>query len=154
MIDEDHRHGARVLTQMDAREKISEFIFLLRDQNGEQWSQPGSCDVFLDPRGKDSPASQLVKIGLPAVPQLINALDDERFTRSVGFWRDFTYSHHVLRIGDAAEQILSAITKKHFYQKTYTNAQMIKDGEGKTVKQQYQDWWKSQSDKLGNPQRR
>lgn len=152
MIDEDQHHGVRILSQMNKRKKISELIFLLRDQNGEQLSQPGSCDVFMDPRGKDSPASQLVKIGFPAVPQLINALDDVRFTRSVGFWRNFTYSHHVLRIGDAAEQILSEITKKHFYEKTYTNAQMIKDGKEETVKQQYQEWWKSQSDKSNNSQ--
>ena len=37
--------------ELREEEKIAELIFQLRDQNGRQWSQPGSCDVFMTAEG-------------------------------------------------------------------------------------------------------
>ncbi|MDP1564291.1 MAG: hypothetical protein Q8M16_23175 [Pirellulaceae bacterium] len=158
MLAEEQEHiPPSDFEKLTTEEKVSELIFRLRDQNGQQWSQPGECDIFNDfmvaeageysgeaenvklpPR---SPAHQLVDIGFDAVPQLIEALEDQRLTRSVGFHRDFYFSHHVLRVGDCAERILCRIANRNFYRRNYTNGAMVKDGEQLTVKKQIEDWW-------------
>lgn len=91
-------------------ERIGELVFRLREQNGRQSGQPGSCDVFDDPRGEQSPAHQLVALGYRALPHLVRAYDDDSFTRSVGFHRDFYFSHEILRVRDVAREIASRIT--------------------------------------------
>ena len=108
--------------KLSVKEQVAEWIFLLREQDGQQFMQPGACDIFYydreffhsdvpaDKRKPPSPAQRLVDIGLPAVPHLIKILDDQRFTRSVGYHRDFYFSHHVLRIGDCAERIIERIS--------------------------------------------
>ena len=121
---------------------IAELIYQLRNQNGQQWSQPGACDIFLDERGEESPAAKLVTLGFPAVPQLIEVLEDQGFTRSVGYHRNFYFSHHVLRVGDCAERILCRIAGRNFYQRTYTNGAMAKDGQATSIKKQIEAWWK------------
>jgi len=40
----------------------------------------------------------------------IPALDDDSFTRSVGYFRDFVFSHTVLRVRDVAAAVLARIT--------------------------------------------
>ncbi len=142
----DARKSVKTAKEMTKDERIAELIFRLRDQNGQQWSQPGFCDVFaqdyLGPeRSEKSPAQQLVDIGYEAVPQLIAALDDERFTRSVGFHRDFYFSHFVLRVCDCAEAVLERIAGRRFWEPRSTSAAMLKDGQTKEVKQRVQDWW-------------
>jgi hypothetical protein len=120
MVTEDAAHpklSAREIAALPIEEQVREWIFRLRDQNGRQWSQPGYCDIFGELGGqgsKDSPAHQLVKVGYPAVPLLIDALDDERLTRSVEFSRDFFFSHDVLTVSDAARQILNRIAGENF----------------------------------------
>jgi hypothetical protein len=139
--DEEHIKQTESLETMPLDERIAELIFQLRDQNGHQWSQPGCCDIFSDERGKNSPAHQLVSIGYPAVPQLIAVLDDERFTRSVGFHRDFYFSHHVLRVGDAAFAIIGRIAGSGFCARYATSSEMVKDGEPVSVKAVAEIWW-------------
>lgn len=139
--DEAHAKAAAPLEKLTGEARIAELIFQLRDQNGHQWSQPGACDIFLDERKESSPAHQLVKIGYDAIPQLINVVDDQRFTRSVGYHRDFYFSHHVLRVGDCALAILESIAGRGFYSRTYTNAAMVKDNQAETTKAQIEKWW-------------
>ena len=145
MIEEDKAHAvrrkARKGRKLSKREQNADWIHQLRDQNGHQWSQPGACDIFQDPRGDKSPASRLVRIGFDAVPQLIAIVDDKRFTRSVGYHRDFYFSHHVLRVGDCAVAILQDIAARSFYTRTYTNAAMIKDGQESKTKRAIKAWW-------------
>jgi hypothetical protein len=153
MIKEDEEHAkkraaGKPFEQLSKREQIEELIFQLRDQNGKQDSQPGSCDIFddFDPetRGrvdKDTPAHQLVKMGYDAIPQLIEVLEDQRFTRSVGYHRDFYFSHYVLRVGDCAEQIITRIAGRSFYQRYSTSGAMVKDSEAASVKKRVQDWY-------------
>lgn len=138
--EEELHEPAKDFDKLTVEQKVAELIFQLRDQNGHQWSQPGSCDIFsldfmtqwgmeIDNYEKNklslSPAGKLVEIGFDAVPQLIKSLDDQRLTRSVGFHRDFYFSHHVLRVGNCAEQILSRIANRGF-------------SEGK---EQVETWW-------------
>ncbi len=160
MVREDREHKVPMaFDDLGTDEKVAELIFQLRNQNGQQWSQPGSCDIFFSDdllmdfgeKSADtpnvqpkvpSPAQQLVDIGYDAVPQLIAALDDKRLTRSVGYHRNFYFSHHVLYVGDCAEQILSRIANRSFYQRRHTNAAMMKDGDSMTVKAQVEEWWR------------
>ena len=117
MIQEDAEHAkaARPFAKLRKQEQIAELIFQLREQNGHQFTQPGACDIFDRIAGKkDTPAHKLVKFGYDAVPQLIEHLDDARFTRSVGFHRDFYFSHHVLRVSDCALEILEHIASRGF----------------------------------------
>jgi len=118
MVKEDDEHAAindEALAKLPMEKQVRELIFRLRDQNGHQWSQPGWCDIFdMNDKGT-TPAHRLVEIGYPAVPQLIEALTDERFSRSVGYHRDFCLSHTVLTIGDCAQQILPRISGRSFY---------------------------------------
>ena len=79
MLEEDkQRLKPKPNEEMTKQEHIAELIFKLRNQNGQQWSQPGWCDIFQDPLGEDSPAAQLRKIGYDAIPQLIEAIKDLR----------------------------------------------------------------------------
>ena len=145
MVKEDVTRAAKrraPLEDLPQEELIAELIFQLRDQNGAQWSQPGACDIFNDQRGEKSPAHQLLNIGYDAVPQLIEVIDDRTFTRSVGYHRNFYFSHHVLRVGDCASAILSRIAGKYFYTRNYTNAAMVKDGESAKVRADVQEWWR------------
>lgn len=119
MVKEDEAHAAKKrkpLTKMSVKEHVAELIFQLRDQNGHQYMQPGACDIFDELAGKDDTAAhKLVKLGYDAIPQLIEHLDDERFTRSVGYHRNFYFSHHVLRVSDCAQAIIARIASRNFY---------------------------------------
>jgi hypothetical protein len=145
MIAEDGAHRKVTETELDrlpVEKQVAEFIFRLRDQNGHQCSQPGSCDIFMNYAGTtNTPAHKLVRIGYPAVPQLIAALDDPTFTRSVGYWRDFTFSHTVLTVGDCAATILRSITGKSFYSPVTTSGYMSKDGKISATRKAAEDWW-------------
>ena len=145
MIDEDEAHAKTApknLSELPIDDRVRELIFQLRDQHGEQSGQPGWCDIFDDWRGvTNSPAHQLVKIGYPAVPQLISALEDATFTRSVGYWRDFTFSHNVLTVGDCAMEILGRITGKYFYVPTHSAGYMSTDGKVAETHKLAEAWW-------------
>ena len=120
MVAEDERHAQEraaglPFEQLSQSEQIAELIFQLRDQNGEQWSQPGWCNVLHTADGRnDSPGHRLVAYGYDAIPQLADALADERLTRSVGYHRNFYFSHSVLTVGSAAEQLLEHIASRRF----------------------------------------
>lgn len=135
-IEEDRVHQAP--NKPDAAGEIDELIYHLRDQCGRQFDQPGSCNVFDDARGEESPAAKLVKIGLPAVPKLIDAITDERPSRSVGFWRDYTLSHRILTVGDVACAVISRLSSSNFY--AYNPNQTMAEGRAK-FKAQAAAWW-------------
>jgi protein-S-isoprenylcysteine O-methyltransferase Ste14 len=165
MIKEDADHqkkAARPFDQLDKQEQIADLIFQLRDQNGRQMTMPGFCDIFdsgdwegesrwwsvprseaLEPTGRkgDSPAHRLVNMGYDAVPQLIDHLDDERFTRSVGFRRSFYFSHHVLRVNDCALAILEQIAGRRFWSPSSTFSYMSKDKQAPETKRKIQAWY-------------
>ncbi len=118
MVGEDEDYAAYLRLNPVAEtqdQRVAELIFLLRDQNGQQCSQPGSCNIFNDREEKeDSPAHELVKLSFEAVPRLLDALSDARFTRSVDYHRDFYFSHRVLRVAECAHIILYRITGVDF----------------------------------------
>ncbi|WP_395741387.1 HEAT repeat domain-containing protein [Prosthecobacter sp.] len=144
MVKEDEKHPALTQEQIDQLpqdKRIAELVWMLRDQCGHQMSQPGWCDVFsMDEKGK-SPAHQLLAIGYPAAPALIEALTDNRFSRSVGFHRDFYFSHTILTVGDCAQQILSRMSGQKFYSRHSTSGYMSDEEKMLDVQKAARKWW-------------
>lgn len=149
MVNEDQKHPALTQEQIDQlplEKRIAELVGMLRDQNGHQTSLPGGCDVFFTntkPEWK-SPAHQLLDIGYDAVPALIEALTDERFSRSVGFRHASHFSHAILTIGECAEQILTQTTGQNFYSTDSTSGSFSHEEEMVSLQKAARDWWKTQ----------
>ena len=152
MAAEDQAHAARAagaLVDLPTGQRVAELIFQLRDQTGEQMSDPGYCEVlpWQFPGGADqpdlSPAGELAALGTAAVPQLIGALDDPDFSRAVGHQRRFYFSHHVLTVGDCAEQILERIAGRRFYTPRTSSSYLSKDGDIPAVRAAALSWWQS-----------
>jgi hypothetical protein len=150
MVSEDEKHPALTQQQIDQlplKERIAELVWLLRDQRGHQMSQPGSCDVFsMNEQGK-SPAHQLLAIGYSAAPALIEALTDDRFSRSVGFHRDFHFSHTILTVGDCAQQILNRMSGQNFYSPASTSGYMSNEDKMLEVQKAARKWWEEYQQK-------
>lgn len=124
---EDVKHHLEIIKRMldekrpgdDA--KVEQLIYDLRDLNLHQFMQPNDGikisvrslhrsdgdDDFLAP--PPTVPNKLFSCGYDAVPLLIDHIDDKTLTRSVDYWRDFTYSHHVLTVGECCKQILDQI---------------------------------------------
>jgi hypothetical protein len=145
MIAEDEEHARRPavpFAELSRDEQIAELIFLLRDQQGRQFSDPGACSPFRDPRGEESPAHRLVGYGFDAVPQLMAALTDRRFTRSIGWHRSYYFSHYLLRVGDCALAVLERIAGRSVWQRRSTYSAMVKDGDAAATKERTEAWWR------------
>jgi hypothetical protein len=128
---------------LDNKEQAKELVFLLREQTGFQWSQPGWCDIFRNPaRDMSTPAHQLVNLGYDAVPELIKALGDKRFTRAVGYGRNFFFSHRVLTVGECAQTILERISGLSLREPIYSKDIQTKDmPEAEKVKAEAKAWY-------------
>lgn len=150
LIEEDKKHVTLSQEQIDKLpldQRIAELIWLLRDQNGHQYMQPGRCDVFNMSETGTSPAHQLLAIGDAAAPALIEALTDGRFSRSVGFHRNFHFSHTILTVGDCAQQILNRMTGQNFYSPASTSGYMSNEDKMREVQKAAQKWWKDYQQK-------
>jgi hypothetical protein len=153
MVAEDAKHLAIPddrLAALPVGQRIQELIYRLRDQQGGQWSNPGSPSIygmnvlFGGTKKGETPAGRIEEIGMDAVPALIEALEDARFTRALGFHRMWSYSsYYVVRIGDAARELLENITGQVFWTPINTAGSMIKDGQAKETKERYLAWWKA-----------
>jgi hypothetical protein len=145
MIDEDRSHRSRKLEELESlplEEKVSELIFLLRDQNVNQYNAPGMCDVLRPwDHSTNTPAHYLAAIGRPAVPRLIAALEDHRLTRSIGFHRSWYYSHIVITVGECARQILERILGEKFAVDEWARY-MLEEKDIRAVKRQVERWWR------------
>jgi hypothetical protein len=142
MVQEDirHRQENRAIETMTDAEKIEDLVYQLREQNGHQLMVPGHASAMASRRSGNA-AWQLAAIGYAAVPRLIAAIDDRRPTRTVGCWRDFVFSHYVLRIGDCAVEILEQIAGRQFFASSGSFSYMLKDGMEKRVRAEVMKWW-------------
>lgn len=133
--------------KLTASQKVDYWMYRLRELPCSQWSDPGECNILENGffGEKDRPlnaAQELVKLGMAAVPALIEHLEDERPTRSVGWHRMFNHgSYYLLRYGDCCQQIFQAITRQEIYSRSSTNGYPIKDGVGAAVRKRAQEWW-------------
>ena len=113
MVREDKEHAQLKqppFDEMTTEQQVAELIFQLRDQNGQQWGQPGSCDFFNDSRGAESPASQLLEIGFDAVPQLIEAIE-EYIEHHNDLGKAFTWVAQAQPIIDKVKRARAALNK-------------------------------------------
>jgi hypothetical protein len=125
MVAEDKQHAAerargKAFDKLSKHDQIAELIFQLRDQTGCEPMAGGIIDLFMtvesephaDPNG-NTPAHRLLKYDYDAFPQLVDALDDDRFSRAMEQPRHSS-KHYMLTIGDCAERILSKLTAHEF----------------------------------------
>ncbi|MGV3660157.1 MAG: hypothetical protein ACO1TE_08225 [Prosthecobacter sp.] len=152
MVAEDKSHPVLAQAQIDQlpqEQRIAELVWMLRDQNGQQWMQPGTCDVLRSASRDRVPSAghQLVAIGTPAVPALIEALTDERFSRSVGFGRSSHFSHRILTVGECAQQILRRISGQNFNRLAATAGELSVEDKRLAIQQSAQAWWEKYQQK-------
>jgi hypothetical protein len=82
----------------ETKRQVSFLLDALDEVDARQLSQPGGIDLASDWRVRE-----LINLGDAAVPDLIETLEnDERLTRSVHFWRDFSENRTVLSVREAA----------------------------------------------------
>jgi hypothetical protein len=128
--------------------KIDQLIYDLRDLNMLQFKQPnrglriigqGSLQFRNLPRNskfQPDAAEQLFEMGYNVIPSLIDHVDDDTLTRSVDFWRDFTFSHRVLTVGDCCRQIIDTILP--------TGEQFDFSSDPKKAKEAMKNWYQQQ----------
>jgi hypothetical protein len=144
MVAEDEVHArrpAKAEKDMTEEERVAEWIFQLRDQQAG-WQFSGEfIDIFLDPRGEESPAHQLLGIGPTAVPQLIAVLGDRRFTRANSYRSRHDRTPDALRVGDCAYAILRRIAGRSFRQ---SSKALAEDDDAAAVERvkEVEAWWK------------
>ncbi|WP_038165509.1 HEAT repeat domain-containing protein [Verrucomicrobium sp. BvORR106] len=118
MIAEDKSHpviSEEEMAKLPMEEQVRELVFRLRDQRAYQSAYPFAPDIFDSLSSRDeSPANRLAATGVPAVPQLIAALSDTRFTRASYSNRELILTKHTLTIGDCATLILERIAGRSF----------------------------------------
>ncbi len=103
---------------------IKALITDLEDVRAEQDGQPGW--VRLD---KNATIKALVQEGNDAVEPLIDCLEhDNRYTRSVHFWRDFAPYRTVLGTDEAAYTALTGIFKTNFFDVISTGQDLTNSG--------------------------
>lgn len=151
LIDEDTRWTEPTeeeRKQFSRDQKFDYWLYKLRDHNAGQWSDPGMCNVFMDPlvlaerETQPNPAKEISDLGVEIVPRLIEHMDDMRPTRCKGHWRRFvSEGHMLLRYGDCCVQIFERITEHQIYRRRTTNSYMTYDGDPAACKVKAQAWW-------------
>lgn len=98
------------IESLPVQQQVDIWVYELRNQRGTQGTHTGFCDIFSDPRRGQSPADKLVELGIPAVPRLIQALDDRSLTRCSAWDMHHGLPDVTLRVRDVALQVLSSIS--------------------------------------------
>lgn len=119
--------------------QVSQLIHDLQDVEARQQGQPGGVDLSADPR-----VERLIEIGDPAVPALIDCIDnDERLTRSIHFWRDFAQSRGILSVREAALVAVQSILGTTIFEPVATGDDFTARGEdlAKATARQLRAYW-------------
>jgi hypothetical protein len=141
--DERRRHPPRPEKEMNKQELIAELIYCLRHQKGYSSGFVGPCDIFNDvgPGMKAetgrSPAHRLVEMEYEAVPQLLEALENDRFTRSIENPLRGINPMRPLRVGDCALAILERIAARKFYL-----TRSVREVTGAENRKEVHAWWR------------
>ncbi|MEQ1933185.1 MAG: hypothetical protein ABL962_04815 [Fimbriimonadaceae bacterium] len=117
LMEQDEAQRLRVppvgWDKMTESQRIDELIFRLRDVHVKQVTNKMPKLNALHAFGRADPAQDLVDAGYPAVPKLIEHLDDPRLTRSVTWLGHEPYDSAVMRVGEAAHDVIEAIAKQY-----------------------------------------
>ncbi len=139
MIAEDAAHHPKPLAEMSPAEQVAENIYQLRDVKIWMWTMHGRYPIDARKReGEEevTPVHRLVDLGEAAIPQLIAALEDRRFTRSpVPSWHG--EPARAMRVGDFAQRILEHMSGRNFYPRRADDGHLIAG----TTRQQAEAWW-------------
>ena len=101
--------------KLEVREEVNDLIFRLRDQTGFRSVFSNRND--LEARKDLTPAEKLLEIGLPAVPQLIEAFEDNRLSRVLDSnLHSLSGPDRILRVGECVKQILLHISKGQLFE--------------------------------------
>ena len=121
--NERSRRPSRPPREMTENERIADLIHRLRDQaemcRGDSWKEP---------RFIGTPAQILIAHGYAAVPQLIDALDDDSFNRC---------NREPQRVGDCAGMILNEIAGRSLAGESFVEAGRIEETRKNAVA-----WWR------------
>ena len=120
-------------------ERIARLIAALDQVAARQMGQPGGVAL-----GEDPIIQALIKEGEPAVEPLITAFEtDNRRTRSVQFWRDFSRERDVLTVYEAAYVALSGVLDMSFFSPASTADNLTaRGGAGRiAVGKQVREYW-------------
>lgn len=142
-------------------ERLSDpFAFLIETIDGDVLASRGGVAV---PPREQWPLPKLIALGGAAVPRLVEALDDERFTRSVtwdgspskGWIRQACY---VERVADLALVALGAITGEDFSEQGRIGrraflrgpgASIVTQGDAAAVQAKARAWWAAHGKDVG-----
>lgn len=127
MVKEDKEFTAPdAIDDLPLERQVEVHIHNLRDVVAHQFAQPGHCLIFSQLRFGDdqryNAAFALRDIGEPAVPYLVELLEDRRPIRAVGYWRNFHPTRTVLRYQDAAIEIINEIRPEQPYRRRTTSS--------------------------------
>jgi hypothetical protein len=125
-------------------ETIRYWVYQLRDLAGEQHMSPGYPSLFAFwPWDERTAADQLVAIGAPAIPYLVEALRDDTPTRTVAYQRAFYPVRFVLRRQDVAMKCLERIVGCDFYWEgaSYIHLYMDDPDRRQSALDNVDKWW-------------
>lgn len=107
---------AAALEKLTPDARIAALVDLLDEVAERQFGQPGGVDL-----GGSPIVRALVKEGAPAVEPLLVVLEkDDRLTRSVHFWRDFSRHRSLLGVHEAAYVALAQILEVNAFEPVAT----------------------------------
>jgi hypothetical protein len=110
---------------LSTAKKVQHWIDALDEVDARQHSQPGGVSLTWDERVKE-----LIKLGDAAVPALIDTVEkDQRLTRSVHFWRDFSRDRTVLAVREAALAAVMTILRVRVFETHSTGDNFTTHGE-------------------------
>ena len=111
--------------KLNIGEQIDYLINALDEVDQRQWGQPGGVSLAEDWR-----VQALIGIGDTAVLQLIEVIEsDNRFTRSVHFWRDFSRNRTVLNVKEAALTAIMSIWQDDLFSPASTGDNFTSRGQ-------------------------
>jgi hypothetical protein len=141
MIAEEADHHPKPLEQMSAAEQVAENIYQLRNLAANHWMfdrRLRNAVSASEDKEVVTPADRLVDFGYEAVPQLIEALDDKRFTRSTEeSFRGPPLPRSVMRVSGFALRILDYVTGQNFHPRTADDGRTVVA----TTRQVAEAWW-------------
>lgn len=117
VVEDKEFEFPKEILALPLEQQIAVHIHNLRDVVASQFSQPGHCLIIQQLLPSENAAFALRDIGEPAVPYLIELLEDRRPIRAVGYWRDYSPTRTVLRYQDAAIQVINEIRENHPYRR-------------------------------------
>lgn len=149
MIAEETGHRSKPFDQMTPEEQAAEYIYQLRELRLFPWLFGNlALEIKHNRELNDTPVQRLVALGDTAIPRLIEALDDRRFTHTMVPRFNGVHPPLAMRVADMACEILEQLSGQNF------RAERTMDGRlsGKTSRQMAEAWW-AESKEKGERQR-